>query len=296
MAPIAFVTGASRGIGRAASLVLAEKGFDLILAARTLREGGGLAQASSVLDGREVPIPGSLEETATEVRRRGRRALPLQMDLLDEASIERAASDALASFGGLDLLLNNAIYQGPGRMDLLLDTPVEALETILEANVVSQFRLTRLLLPALIERGGGTIINMTSGSARMAPPGPVGRGGWGFAYAASKAAFERMAGLLHVEHRSDGIRAFNLDPGYTPTVGMRALRGRDSDLDQRFPGAPPEVAGRVIGWLATAPEASQWEGKIVEAQRLCRRLDLLPGWPPQESTPTAAELPDRSGE
>lgn len=286
MAPIAFVTGASRGIGRAASLSLAEKGFDIALAARTLREGGGRARASSVLDDREVPVPGSLEATAAEVRRRGRRALPLKMDLLDDASIERAANDALAFFGGVDLLLNNAIYQGPGRMDLLLDTPVEALETILQANVTSQFRLTRLLLPTLIERGGGTIINMTSGSARMVPPGPVGRGGWGFAYAASKAALERMVGLLHVEHRSDGIRSFNLDPGYTPTLGMRALRGEDSDLDRRFPGAPPEVAAAVIGWLATSPEAAEWEGKIVEAQRLCRRLDLLPGWPPEQQPPT----------
>ncbi len=281
MAPVAFVTGASRGIGRATSLVLAEKGFDVVIAARTVREGDGLARSSSTRDPRCARVPGSLATTAEEIHARGQRALPLQFDLLDDASIERAAAEALATWGRVDLLVNNAIYQGPGRMDRLLETPIDALEKILHANVVSQFRLTMLLLPGMIERGGGVLIDMTSGSGQMDPPGPVGRGGWGFAYAASKAAFHRLVGLLHVEHRDDGIRAFNVDPGYTPTAAMRALRGGPSDLDEHFRGAPPEVTAQVVGWLATDPAAAAWEGKLVEAQRLCRRLELLPGWPPK---------------
>ncbi|MDG2304497.1 MAG: SDR family NAD(P)-dependent oxidoreductase [Candidatus Binatia bacterium] len=284
MADIAFVTGASRGIGRAASIALAEKGFDVVLAARTMREGDGRARGSSVNDEREVPVEGSLEETADRVRALGSRALPLRLDLLDAESIDAAADAAIAEWGRVDLLLNNAIYQGPGRMDRLLDLPLETVKTIFHANVVSQIQLTTRLLPGMIEHGGGTIINMTSGSGQMDPPGPVGQGGWGFAYAASKAAFHRMAGILHVEHRDDGIRAFNVDPGYTPTAAMRALRGASNDLDDHFRGAPPDVAGRVIGWLATDAGAAEWEGKAVNAQRLCRKLKLLPGWP--------AERPD----
>ncbi|MBM4265901.1 MAG: SDR family oxidoreductase [Deltaproteobacteria bacterium] len=109
----------------------------------------------------------------------------------------------------------------------------------------------------------------------MDPPGPVGKGGWGFAYAASKAAFHRMAGILHVEHRGDGIRVFNVDPGYTETAAMRALRGAATDLDEHLRGAPPEVAAAVIAWLATDAGAAEWEGKLVLAQRLCRQLALV---------------------
>ncbi len=279
--PIAFVTGASRGIGRAASLVLAEKGFDVVVAARTMKEGEGRARSASIRDPREVPLAGSLEDTAERIRALGRRALPVRLDLLDRTSIDSAVDAALSEWGQVGLLLNNAIYQGQGRMDRLLDVSAETVETILRANVASQLHLTTRVLPGMIERGGGTIVNMTSGSGQMDPPGPVGKGGWGFAYAASKAAFHRMVGILHVEHRDDGVRAFNVDPGYTPTDAMRALRGGSSDLDEHFRGAPPEVAARVIGWLATDPAAAEWEGKLVLAQRLCRQLDLLPGWSPR---------------
>lgn len=228
---------------------------------------------------REVSVSGSLEDTARRIEALGRRALPLRLDLLEASSIDDAAGRALDEWERVDVLVNNAIFQGPGRMDRVLDVPLKTVTTIFHANVVAQLHLITRLLPSMIERGGGVIINLTSGSGQMDPPGPVGKGGWGFPYAASKAAFHRLAGILHVEHREDGIRSFNVDPGYTPTDGMRALRGNKSDLDDHFQGAPPEVAGNVIAWLATAPDAAEWEGKSVLAQRLCRQKNLLPGWP-----------------
>jgi NAD(P)-dependent dehydrogenase (short-subunit alcohol dehydrogenase family) len=277
---VAFVTGASRGIGLASCAALARRGFDLVITARTLREGEGRARAASVHDERAVPVAGSLEATERLIRAAGREALPIRLDLLDLASIDAALDRALAEWGQIDLLLNNGIYQGPGLMDRFLDVPIALMERIYLGNVFHQTHLTQRVLRHMLGRGGGTIINMTSGSGQMDPPGPVGEGGWGFAYSSSKAAFHRMVGILHVEHGKQGIRAFNVDPGFTPTESQRALHGGPSDLDAHWGGAPTEVTGEVVGWLASDPAADEWLGKMVLSQRLCRKLGLVPGWPP----------------
>lgn len=281
---VGFVTGASRGIGRAISLALAERGFDVVVTARTVREGDGIARSSSVRDPKEVAIAGSVESTAAAVRERGRDALPLRLDLLDRASIDRALADVLGTWGRIDVLVNNGIYQGPGVMDRFLDVPLETIERIFQGNVFAQIHLTQSVLREMLSRGGGTIVDVTSTSGYADPPGPVGQGGWGFAYGASKGAFHRLAGILHAEHAGDGIRAFNVDPGYTPTDTMRALHGRGTDLDRAYPGAPPEVTAAVVAWLASDPEAESWRGKCVQAQRLCRDRGLVPGWPPPRAS------------
>jgi NAD(P)-dependent dehydrogenase (short-subunit alcohol dehydrogenase family) len=276
---IAFVTGASRGIGRAACAALARRGYDLVITARTLVEGEGRARGSSVHDPRALPVGGSLEATAELIRSAGREALPIRLDLLERDSIDSALDRALAEWGHIDLLLNNGIYQGPGLMDRFLDVPVDVMQRIYLGNVFNQTHLTQRVLRHMLGRGGGIIVNMTSGSGQMDPPGPVGEGGWGFAYSSSKAAFHRMVGLLHVEHAKDGIRAYNIDPGFTPTESQRVLHGGPSDLDAHWGGAPPEVTAEVIGWVAADPAAEEWAGKMILSQRLCRKLGLLPGWP-----------------
>jgi len=131
----------------------------------------------------------------------------------------------------------------------------------------------------MLARGaGGTIVNMTSGSALIDPPAPTGRGGWGYAYAASKAAFHKLAGIVHVEHGDDGIRCFNLNPGYILTEAQRALHDGDQ-FGGTFAGAGPEIPAAVIAWLATAPEAEPLRGgKHVDAQRLCEERQLVEGF------------------
>ena len=277
---VAFVTGASRGIGRAASIALAGRGYDVVVTARTLKEGQGVVRGATSDDPREIPIAGSVESTAQAVREAGQRALPIRLDLLDRPSIDAAVETALEEWGRIDLLLNNGIYHGPGLMDRFLDFPLEAMETIFVGNVFNQVYLTRRVLPQMLERGAGIIVNMTSNAGQNDPPRPTGEGGWGYAYGASKGAFHRMAGILHVEHRKDGIRAYNVDPGYTRTETMRALMGEDSVLDRAYAGAPPEATGEAIGWIASDPAAEEMSGHTIHSQMLCAERKLLPGWPP----------------
>jgi NAD(P)-dependent dehydrogenase (short-subunit alcohol dehydrogenase family) len=280
-ARVALVTGASRGIGRCAALALARRGFDVVVTARTVREGDGRAHASSVLASDDpVPIAGSLESTAAEVEGLGRTCLMVPMDLMDRASVEGVAAEALAWRGRVDVLVNNAIYQGPGTMDRILDLPLEMAERCLVGDYLHPLLLTQLLLPQMLERGQGRLVNMLSEAAFTTPPAPAGRGGWGVAYAAAKAAFHRVTDMCHVEFHDAGIWAFSVAPGLTLTESMRAA-GTDKVLVAAgHVPAPPEVAGEVVGWLADADEAGTHAGQMVSSRSLCRELGLVPGWPP----------------
>jgi NAD(P)-dependent dehydrogenase (short-subunit alcohol dehydrogenase family) len=277
--PVALVTGASRGIGKASALALASAGFDVALTARTVHEGEGRSEPNSVRgDEPVVALPGSLETTAAEVERRGRRALSIPMDLLDLASVEAVPAAVMAEWGRIDVLFNNAIYQAGGTMDRILDLQMDDLDKLMRGNFSHQIRLIQLVVPHMLEHGEGRIINMVSGSARHDPPGPAGEGGWGIAYAASKAAFGRVAGGVEAEFRERGVRAFNVDPGNVITEKRRALRP-DDDFEGGFGSAPAEATGAVVAWLATDPEAVRFVGKWIFAPKLCADMGLLPDWP-----------------
>jgi NAD(P)-dependent dehydrogenase (short-subunit alcohol dehydrogenase family) len=283
---VALVTGASRGIGRCAAVALARRGFDVVITARTVHEGDGRAHASSALAQSEpVPIAGSLDTTAAEVEALARRCLPLQMDLMARASVERVAEEALGRWGRVDVLVNNAIYQGPGTMDRILDLPLELAERCLIGDYLHPLLLTQLLLPQMLDRGAGRLVNMLSEAAFTTPPAPAGAGGWGVAYAAAKAAFHRVTDICHVEFATQGVLAFSIAPGLTLTESMRAS-GTDKVLVQAgHVPAPPEVAGEVAAWLGDDPAASHYAGQIVSSRSLCKELGLVDGWPPPREAP-----------
>jgi hypothetical protein len=278
--PVAFVTGASRGIGKATALTLAERGYDLVISARTVTGAERHEYSPSAARSLVRAMPGSLEETAALLRARGAEARAIPMDLLDRESTRAAARAALAAFGRVDVLVNNAIYQGPGVMDRVLALDLEHVERVLRGNVTHQLLVVQELLPQMLERKRGAIVNLVS-AAGMGDP-PPGSGAWGFAYGASKAALIRLAGVLASEHAGSGVSFFNLEPGLILTESMRE-QGLTDDLLRAVPGggAPPEVPAAVIAWLVTSPDAAPWHGRTIHAQAAARELRLVPGWPPE---------------
>lgn len=272
--PVALVTGASRGIGRACTHALADAGFDVAFTARTRHEGEGRDDSDA---GADAPVEGSLERTAEEVSSRGARALPLAADLVDHDSLRAAVATTVATWGRLDTLVLNAVHTGPGSMLRITDTPVESLVTKLMANTVAQFVLVQAALPVMVAAGGGRIVGITSYAATHEPAAAVGEGGWGYAYAASKAAFHRLAGHLAVEVGEQGIVAVNVDPGHVMTERMRANAAR-LGLEGRYAGAPPSVPAAVVAWLAASPDAVALNGQTVEGLRFALQHGLHADW------------------
>src|SRR5215211_4619343 len=269
----ALVTGASRGIGKATAIALAAAGFDVAFTARTLHEGDGRDDSD---DGART-VPGSLDTTAALVEAAGRRALPIAMDLADRASVAAAADRVYDAWGRVDVLVNNAVHTGPGSMTRFEDTTIEMIETKLAANVVSQVVMLKAVLPRMVEAGGGVIVDVTSAVAVTDPPAPAGEGGWGAAYAMSKGAFHRLAGIIAVEYADRGIRIHNVEPGFVVTERM-AVNAPALGLEGVYPGAPPSVPAAVIAWCATSPDAAALSGQTLAAQRFAKEHALHEPW------------------
>jgi NAD(P)-dependent dehydrogenase (short-subunit alcohol dehydrogenase family) len=273
---VAFVTGASRGIGKAIAIELAEAGYDVAILARTVHEGERREHSSTLTRSDTTALPGSLDETSERIEAAGRQCLAIQGDLLDHPSLVHAVTSVLALWGRVDVLVNNGRYIGPGHMDHIVDTPVRVLRDHLEANALAPVVLAKEVLPGMIERGRGTIINITSSVAFEDPTEAAGAGGWGLGYAFSKGALHRIAGILRVEVADKGVRAFNVQPGFITTERMvqdMAAFGFDAST-----GAPVEVVAKVCRWLLESPDAEARNGENIDAQPLCSELGLLPGW------------------
>ncbi|HQV58555.1 MAG TPA: SDR family NAD(P)-dependent oxidoreductase, partial [Ilumatobacteraceae bacterium] len=174
---VAMVTGASRGLGKAIAIKLAEAGFDVAITARTVHEGDGRTERNSVRDEPTVALPGSLETTATEIEAIGRRALVIPMDLLDLDAVRAAPRQVLTEWGRIDVLMNNAIVGGGASLDRVMDLTAESMAVLFRGNFIHQVVLTQQVVPAMIAQGGGRILNMVSGSARLDPRAPAGEGG-----------------------------------------------------------------------------------------------------------------------
>jgi NAD(P)-dependent dehydrogenase (short-subunit alcohol dehydrogenase family) len=138
---VAFITGASRGIGKACAIELAEAGFDIAITARTVKEGEAREHSSTVKETDTSPLPGSLESTAEAVEKAGAKVLAVQGDLLDPASLGAAVTTVLERWGGVDVVVHNGRYIGPGHMDRFLDTPMELLRKQVEGNLFAPLQI-----------------------------------------------------------------------------------------------------------------------------------------------------------
>lgn len=253
-APVVLVTGASRGIGAATALAFGRAGWRVAITARTQTEGQPLDHQLRRSDG--TRLAGSLATIAEAVRATGAAVFAQPMDLMDGGSLDAAADAVLDHYGRVDLLINNAVYQDREINAMLLDTDDDVLARTFYGNVSAPLRLVRRLLPAMIAQGGAQIVNVSSGAGKNDPPAAANRGGWGFAYGASKAALARMAGCLNREHGHEGIRAFSVNPGVVATEALSATLGEGGEIEQRYGAMKPEAIAAALLWLATDARAA----------------------------------------
>ncbi|NNB16156.1 SDR family NAD(P)-dependent oxidoreductase [Pseudomonas fragi] len=276
MNKVAFITGASRGIGRETALAFARAGFDLAISARSLDEGENHAHGLRNPDG--TPLPGSLNATAAAVRELGRKVLVVPMDLLDSDSVLAASRAVFAEYGRVDVLVNNAIYQGSDLNAPFMQLQPETLERVFQGYMLSPFLLTRAVVSQMLEQGGGVVINVTSGAGETDPPVAAGKGGWGYAYGAGKAAVSRLSGILSVELGEQGIRAYTLNPGVVTTDALRATIGDKGVIALRAGSAPPEVPAAVMLWLATDAGAVDYQCKTIHCQPFALEHGIVEDW------------------
>jgi citronellol/citronellal dehydrogenase len=185
---VAIITGASRGIGRAIALGLARSGCDIVIAAKST--------ASS------ERLPGSIFTVAEEVERLGVRALPVQVDVRDGEQIDGMVKQAIDRFGRVDVLINNA---GALWWQPVLETPAKRFDLVMGVNARAAFLACRAVLPHMIERRWGHIINMSPPIDLKIVPGKV-------AYFISKFGMTLISHGLAEEVRDSNIAVNSLWP------------------------------------------------------------------------------------
>jgi NAD(P)-dependent dehydrogenase (short-subunit alcohol dehydrogenase family) len=231
---VVMITGASRGLGRALALAFAKQGAALAISARGETALQTVKAEAEALGAREV--------------------LAVTADMSLSRDVERFVATAEATFGRIDVLINNAAILGPSPMPYLLDYPEEDFAQVLRVNTIGPFLVTRRVLPGMLQRGSGSIINVTSEA------GAVGYAGWG-AYGISKFALEGLTETWAAEVRGTGVRVNMVDPGSMQTE-MMALADPDPDYEL---AAPDEVVD-VFLYLAS-DDAKEVNRQRFEAQR-----------------------------
>jgi citronellol/citronellal dehydrogenase len=219
---VAFVAGASRGIGATIACALADEGASVTVAARTESEGR---------------MPGTIHSVADRIVAAGGRALPVRCNVADEASVEAAVSATVADFGGIDILIANAgvLWLGP-----IESTPLKRWQLCLDVNLTGVFLVTKAVIPLVRARGGGSLVAITTTGVTM--PGAN-------AYWVSKAGVERLYRGLADDLKPDNIAVNCLSPSRVVlTEGWLAGGGGQEIPPEMI--EPPEAMARASVLLA----------------------------------------------
>jgi NAD(P)-dependent dehydrogenase (short-subunit alcohol dehydrogenase family) len=246
---VALVTGAGRGIGAATARLLASEGSAVALAARTEKE---------------------IVSVAREISSRGGTALPVILDVADEASVTACFGKVRAELGNITILINNA--GTPGVPLPVAATRPEAWRSVFDVNVTGAFLCAREALPGMASANWGRIVNVSSAAARHPVAGMA-------AYGASKAALDQLTRVLALEGEPYGICVTGVYPGVVDTRMQEESRGFGQELigkqlHRMFQGYRdfgmlhlPEEPAELISYLCT-PAAGRLSGHIIRLEQL----------------------------
>lgn len=258
---VALVTGAGRGIGRAAARALAEQGAGVALVSRTQNE---------------------VEQVAEEIRLRGGKAIASLLDVSNWDMVQWTAQQIEAALGPIDLLINNAGVLDP--LGKLWETVPEQAGRLIDINLSGAYYCMRAVLPGMVKRGRGVIVNVSSGAATTVAQG------WGI-YAASKAGLDQLTRCAAIDLKNSAVRVYSLYPGLVETKMQETLRAAAPDrlppdrrqyfVDEKEAGKvlSPEVPARAMVWLYS-PHCDLASGAVINLRsqpELREKIDRMLG-------------------
>jgi NAD(P)-dependent dehydrogenase (short-subunit alcohol dehydrogenase family) len=227
---VAIVTGGGRGIGRAIAIGLASAGASIAIAARSEDQ---------------------ITETADHITQAGGRAVAVPADVSDPRAVERMVQEVERALGPVDLLVNNAGLAGP--IGPTWEVEPEEWWRCLEVNLRGPMLCSGAVLPAMIARGRGRVVNVASGAGTFAIP-HLG------AYVTSKTALIRFTEVLAAEAAEHGVKVFAIEPGTVrTTMAEYALDSEEGrrwmpwlrDIFEQGRDVPPDHAARLVTLLAS---------------------------------------------
>ena len=222
-----FITGASRGIGKAIALRAARNGARIVVAAKTAEP--------------DPRLPGTIHSAAAEIEAAGGQALALVVDVRDAAQVQAAVEQAVQRFGGIDVLVNNASAIHPHG---ILETPAKRYDLMIDINVRGSFVCAQACLPHLLKAANPHVLSLS-------PPISMNRRWFGdhAAYTTSKYAMSLLALGIAEEFRARGVAANTLWP--RTLIGTSALDIAAPGLVQR--ARTPEIMADAAHWILTQP-------------------------------------------
>jgi 7-alpha-hydroxysteroid dehydrogenase len=234
---VAIVTGAGRGIGTGCALAFAEAGADVVIAARTKEQ---------------------LEDVANQVADRGRRALGIPCDVSELANLDLIVDQAMSEFGRIDVVVNNA---GGAMPQPFLDTSEKALEGAFHFNVTTAFTLSKLSVPHMLARDGGSIVNISSAMGRLTDRGYA-------AYGTAKGALSHMTRLM-ASDLAPRIRVNGIAVGSVATSALEIVLTNDDLRNEMVAKTPLRRLGEtddiaLAALFLASPASSFVTGKILE--------------------------------
>ena len=264
---VVVITGASRGVGKQVALDFARRGAQVVLAARTVDV--------------DAALPGTIGETLAQIEAVGAQAIAVATDLAEEKDLKALIDAAVERFGGVDVLINNAaattgdIWGKP-----FLELTREEWLYQFAVNVHAPFALTQLVVPIMQKRGGGRIVNLSTGSGEVfrqpeEPPKLDAVGGFSLAvpgYYASKRALDRFGNAMAPELHARNIAIIGMHPGLVAT-DLVAIRVKERGLDDSV-AVPMTVPARMLVYFAACENPWEYTGRLFWAEREMAALGI----------------------